>query len=87
VLDDLLAVLRALLALLLHLDDLAPDEPVRVHHRGVHRPRDVGPGGLDDLCDTLVEGVLRASGEVGHGGASERSYTPRSRRTQSNHGA
>src|SRR4051812_18052396 len=37
---QVLAVVRALLTELLDLDDLAPDEPVRMDHRRVDGPRD-----------------------------------------------
>ena len=52
-LDDLLAVARALLPLLLDLDDLPADEPVGLDHGRVHRARDVAARRLDDLRDPL----------------------------------
>jgi len=47
--DDLVAIAGALGAGLLDLDDLAPDHPVRMHHRRVDRPRRVVSSGVDDL--------------------------------------
>ena len=61
-LDHARAVASALLAVLLDLDDLAPDEPVRLDRRRVDRARDVTARRLDDVDDTREERVLVARG-------------------------
>jgi len=44
--------------MLLDLDDLVTDAPVRIDHRRVDRARDLGAGGLEDIGDALVQLVL-----------------------------
>ena len=62
------AVRRALGALLRDLDDLAPDEPVRVDHRRVDRSRDARARLVEDRGDALVEMIFRGVAELVHGG-------------------
>ena len=62
------AVARALGAVLLDLDDLAPDEPVRVDHRRVDRARDARARLVEDRGDPLVEVFFRCWLELAHAG-------------------
>lgn len=82
---ELVAVARASSARLLDFDDVAADEPVRVDHRHVGAPVDVGARRLDGALRVIQEAALVPVERVGHpcfSGWDERQITPHAWRIQ-----